>query len=101
MKLPLAITISVMLAMAVMRGAAAGEPGGSASPFALTDEDRPTFPISAERTNFRAGMMDWIYDRNTAAGWISDFVLPGSELPLHLDVDPGNKERRFAFARQG
>ena len=56
------------------------------------DADEIRFEISDKRKNFRAGVIDWIYERNAAIGWVSDFALPGSKAPLHLDVDPGDDE---------
>ena len=93
MKPPLALTIFVMLILATATGAVAGEPGGPAP----GDDDRLAFSISTERANFRAGVVHWIYARNNAVGWVSDFALPGSELPLHLDVDPGDREFVLAW----
>ena len=50
------------------------------------------FSISESRSNFRADVIDWIHERNAAVGWVSDFALPGSKMPVHLDVDPGDKQ---------
>ena len=54
--------------------------------------DELEFTISESRSNFRADVIDWIYERNATVGWVSDFALPGSKMPVHLDVDPGDKE---------
>lgn len=54
--------------------------------------DQIQFAISEKRSNFRASVIDWIYERNATVGWVSDFALPGSKAPLHLEVDPGDDE---------
>lgn len=57
---------------------------------AAADEIR--FEMSDGRPDFRAGIIDWIKERNATIGRVSDFALPGSKAPLHLDVDPGDDE---------
>ena len=54
--------------------------------------DELEFTISESRSNFREDVIDWIYERNATVGWVSDFAMPGSKMPVHLDVDPGDKE---------
>ena len=54
--------------------------------------DELELTISASRSNFRTDVIDWIYERNATIAWVSDFTLPGSKMPVHLDVDPGDKE---------
>lgn len=58
--------------------------------------DDPTTIYPASQANslgdmVRAGVIDWIGARNTLAAQVSDFVIPGSDLPVHLDIDPGDK----------
>lgn len=57
---------------------------------ATADEIR--FEMSDKRSDFRAGVIDWIKERNTTIGRVSDFALPGSKAPLHLDIDPSDDE---------
>ncbi|MGI9341559.1 MAG: hypothetical protein ACR2QV_01835 [Gammaproteobacteria bacterium] len=57
---------------------------------AAADEIR--FEMSDKRSNIRAGVIDWIKERNATVGLVSDFALPGSKAPLHLDIDPGDDE---------
>jgi hypothetical protein len=57
---------------------------------AAADEIR--FEMSNERSNIRADVIDWIEERNAIIGRVSDFALPGSKAPLHLDIDPGDDE---------
>lgn len=54
--------------------------------------DEHDFTISENQSDFRADVIDWINERNSTVGWVSDFALPGSKMPVHLDVDPRDKE---------
>lgn len=60
-----------------------------------TAGQRLRLPATASRSpakRFRARMIDWISRRDETTGILSDFLLPGSDMMVHLDVDPGDEE---------
>lgn len=56
-------------------------------------EQRLSAAVSdAPKERIRTKVINWIKQYNETTGRLSDFMLPGSDLPLHLEVDPGDKE---------
>ena len=68
----------------------AGHPDTSRSRIleTITFQQSSTVPVK----RIRAQVIAWISNKNETTARLSDFLLPGSDLPLRLDIDPGDKE---------
>jgi len=76
--------------------AIAGDPVGDMAAFLLPPSQfkrqLSAAISSAPQERIRAKLINWIKRRDETAGTVSDFLLPGSHLALHLEVDPGDDE---------
>jgi len=46
----------------------------------------------APRERMRSRVINWIKQRDAAAGMVTDILIPGSDLAVYFDIDPGGDE---------